>query len=252
MTPRPPPKIFSKDRRNRLYARALTRQQNAKAARFLSDDLRDDLADRLAFMQLTPKNVLLVGDHTGAIGEFLQKSGVDVKQSDPRNFDEELPHGTEIYDTIIDCGTIATVNDLPAALIHYHRALSQGGHLFISLIGAGSVPQLRAAMLASEPDRAAPHIHPMIDSVTASALLSRAGFTRQVVSTYPLQVSYRSLGQLVSDLRDQGLGNALTTIADPLGKTAMRRAEQAFLANADQRQRVTETFNILSLTGWKS
>ncbi len=203
-------------------------------------------------MQLNPKRALIVSDLTGEISEHLQSLGAVVTRRDPQTFNEEQPHKDAEYDIIIDCGSIATVNDLPAALIHYHRALAAGGNFFGSIIGAGSLPQLRRSMLASNPDRPAPRIHPMIDSATASALLSRAGFSRQVVGGQPLRVSYRSLTQLVCDLRDQGLSNALSDIAAPLGKAELQRAQTAFLGESDEHSRVTETFEILSMAAWKN
>jgi hypothetical protein len=64
-----------------------------------------------------------------------------------------------------------------------------------------------------------------------------------------LTVAYRSLGRLVADLREQSLGNVLASPAPPLNKAALDRAQAAFAAEADERGRVVETFEILTLSG---
>jgi hypothetical protein len=57
---------------------------------------------------------------------------------------------------------------------------------------------------------------------------------------------------LIGDLRDQGLGNALAKPALPLGKAALARARTAFAARAEADGKVTEPFEIITLTGRRS
>ncbi len=144
------------------------------------------------------------------------------------------------------------VNDLPGALIHLRNALAPGGLVIAHFIGGQSLPALRAAMLAAEPDRPAARIHPLVDPRAAPALLQRAGWKDPVVDTHALAVRYSSLDRLVADLRDQGLGNALAKPAAPLGKAALARARAAFAARAEADGKVTETFEIVTLTGRRS
>ena len=107
-------------------------------------------------------------------------------------------------------------------------------------------------MLAAEPDRPAARLHPLVDARAAPSLLQRAGWKDPVVDTHTLAVRYSSLGRLVADLRDQGLGNALARPAAPLGKAAISRAREAFAARAEADGKVTETFEIVTLTGRRS
>jgi hypothetical protein len=93
-------------------------------------------------------------------------------------------------------------------------------------------------------------MHPVIDTRSATALLERAGFRRFVVDSWPITVGYRSLDRLVSDLRDQGLGNQLAQPGPPLSRAARERARAAFTSEADEDGRVVESFEILTLTGW--
>ena len=78
----------------------------------------------------------------------------------------------------------------------------------------------------------------------------RAGLADPVIDSRSLDVSFRSLGRLVGDLRAQGLSNVLARPGPPLGKAALDRARSAF-ADAGQDGRTTERFEILTLSGWK-
>ena len=79
----------------------------------------------------------------------------------------------------------------------------------------------------------------------------RAGFARQVADSFTLRVRYPSLDRLVADLRAQALTNVLTSVPPPLSREALERARTAFFETADTDGRVTELFEIITLTGWK-
>ncbi len=246
-----PPQIFSRPRRIAAFDRALRRQAAEDAARFVLDEMVEDVLDRLAFMRFEPASALVIGDLTGRLGEALRVPGASVSEADVRSLDEEAPLPGGPYDLVVSLASIAQVNDLPGALLHARGGLRTGGIFLASVIGAGSLAHLRRAMIAAEPERTAARLHPLIDTQSASALMQRAGFRRQVVDSHAIDVAYRSLGRLVGDLRDQGLGNVLRDNAPPLDRTAARRAAAAFLQDADHEGQVIETFEILTLTGWK-
>ena len=251
METRSPPRIFSRPRRITGLRRALVRQSQRDAARYIMDDMVEDVLERLEFMRLSPARVLVIGDWTGTLALSLRGNGAKVEETDVRRLDEEAPLPSGHYDLIVSLASLERVNDLPGALLHLRAALAKDGILIASLIGAGSLPNLRRAMIAAEPDRAAPRMHPLVDKAAASALMQRALFRRQVVDSRTLEVAFSSLDRLVSDLRDQGLTSNLATQAPPLSRTALERARTAFLEGAGKRGRVTEAFEILTLTGWK-
>lgn len=251
MTQRTPPRIFSRTRRIAAFERAVHRQVSPDAARFVLDDMVDDVLDRLAFMRLQPAHVLIIGDLTGRLACSLQGSAGSVQQADVRSLDEEAPLPGGGYDLIVSLASIAQVNDLPGALIHARDGLAKDGIFLASMVGAGSLANLRKAMIAAEPERTAARLHPLVDTESASALMQRAGFRRQVVDHHTMRVAYRSMQRLVGDLRDQGLGNVLLDSAPPLSRTATRRAADAFLQATNPEGQVIETFEILTLTGWK-
>ncbi|WP_226019729.1 hypothetical protein [Novosphingobium sp. FKTRR1] len=63
----------------------------------------------------------------------------------------------------------------------------------------------------------------------------------------PGMADQRLYGRSVTD---QGLTSALDRPGPPLGKAGLARAQVAFGERADGEGRVTETFAILTLSGW--
>lgn len=244
------PTIFSPRRRAARLARASARNAKPDSARFLVDDMAEDSLERLAFLRHVPQRALVIGDWTASLSTDLEAMGATVEE--PNDLDPEAPYPVGGYDLIVVFGLLDAVNDLPGTLIHLHAALAPGGLVMAHFIGGQSLPALRSAMLAAEPERPAARIHPLVDPRAATALLQRAGWKDPVVDTHALTVRYSSFDRLVSDLRDQGLGNALAKPATPLGKAAIMRARIAFAARADADGKTPETFEIITLTGRRS
>lgn len=220
----------------------------AEAPRYLIDDMVEDVIDRVGFLRVEPARSLVIGDWTGALAAALP--GEVVAAEPAAGFEEERPFSERGFDLIVSLGTLETVNDLPGALIHIRDALAPGGLMMASLLGAGSLPMLRAAMLVADGERPAPRIHPQVDVRAGGQLLQRAGFADPVIDARSLKASFRSLDGLVADLRAMGLSNVLARPGPALGKAARERAQAAFAA-AGSDGRTVETFEILTLSGWK-
>lgn len=243
------PNIFDSQRRVLRQRRASTRQGDGGAARWLFDAMADDLSERLGFLCFTGKTALVTGLGSEAVAASLEHTGVAICVTQALDVEQPIAGGP--FDAVVSMAALDTVNDLPGALVHLRHALAPGGLLLATLVGAGSLPVLRRAMLAADGERPAARLHPQVDSRAASALLQRAGFARQVVDQYPLTVRYASLERLTGDLRDQGLTSVLGDRAPPLGKAALERARQAFASAADADGKVSERFEILTMTAWK-
>jgi SAM-dependent methyltransferase len=229
--------------------RMLRLQAADDAPRYLIADMVEDVIERLGFLRVEPKRALVIGDWTGELAAALSRRG-EVASAEPAGgFDEERPFPAGGFELIASLGTLDTVNDLPGALIHVRDALAPGGLMIASFAGAGSLPTLRAAMLAADGDRPAPRIHPQVDVRAGGQLLQRAGFVDPVIDSRSLDASFRTLGGLVADLRAMGLSNVLARPGPPLGKAARARAEAAFAA-AGSAGRTVERFEILTLSGW--
>lgn len=241
-----PPEIFAPKRRLAVRRRMLALQQSPGAPHYLLDDMIEDVTERLSFLRHTPQRALVIGDWTGALAGALSGRGAEVTSAEPgTGFRDDQPFEFRSFDFIASLGTLDTINDLPGALIHLRGALSPGGLMIASFSGAGSLPVLRAAMLAADGERPAPRIHPQIDVRAGGQLLQRAGFADPVTDSRNLDVRFSSLDSLVADLRAQGLGNVLARSGPSLSKGARQRARDGFGRS------IVEQFQILTLSGWK-
>ncbi len=246
-----PPTIFAPNRRKALRRRMAHLQAAGDAPRYIADDMADDVLDRLSFLRHEPKRALLIGDWTGAVAAGLAALSVTTETRDPLLIDEEAPITTaDGYDFIASLGTLDTLNDLPGALVHLRRAMADGGLMIACFMGAGSLATLRNIMLEADAERPSPRIHPQVDVRAGGQLLQRCGFADPVVDSHHIDVRFSSFGRLIDDLRAQGLGNCLDRYGAALSKTAFNRAKTAFAARAEADGKVTERFEILTLSGW--
>jgi len=238
-----PPLIFSPARRLAVRRRMLRAQLRSDAPRYLLDDMVEDVIERIAFLRHEPRRVLAIGDF-GELGLALASPECEVTGLDPASgFDQELPYPVSGFDTVVSLGTLDTANDLPGALIHLRQAAVPDGLLMASFLAAGSLENLRAAMLAADGDRPAPRMHPMVDVRAAGQLLQRAGWRDPVADVRSLQVRFSSLETLVADLCAQGLTNALARPGPALTRLQLSIVKEQFGSGT------IESFEILTLTG---
>lgn len=251
MTERSIPQIFSRRQSAAKFARARSRGQRGDAADFLTRTIAGDMVERLEFMRAEPRQSLVIGDTTNTIVPWLSDRGGVGKVGLLGEFEEEEPGPPAAFDLVTHLMGLGHVNDLPGALIHARNALSDGGLFLAAFPGAGSQPVLRELALVADGERPAARMHPLVDNQAATALLQRAGFARQVVDSYPIRVRWPSLKKMIEDLRDHGLTRALASPAPPLTRTGWQRAEAMFDELREDDGKVVETFEILTLTGWR-
>jgi hypothetical protein len=250
MAPTAPPEIFSARRRQARAARAQVLGQRKGAADWLADALVEDTLERIEFMAIEPCRALVMGVGGAEFGRLLERKNFRVTLAQVESLDLEQPLPFGGFGLIASLAALDTVNDLPGALIHQRNALADDGVLLASMIGAGSLPRLRTALLAADAERPAARLHPAVDARSGAGLLQRAGFSRQVSDSWTLRLRYGAMEDLVADLRTQGLTSALNDTAPPLTRAGLERARAAFLADADRHGRVVETLEILTLTAW--
>ncbi len=255
--PPPPPRIFNPRRRDAARRRMRHLQKQGDAPRYIMDDMVDDVLERLDFLRHEPASALVIGDWTSALAAALAARGCAVTGADSvpgegeTALDEERPFPFGPFDLVVSLGTLDTVNDLPGALVHIRNALAPGGLAIASFFGAGSLPQLRAAMLTADGDRPAARMHPMVDVRAGGQLLQRVGWAKPVVDSRVLNVRFGALDRLVGDLRAQAASNVLTSVAPRLTRAMRYAARKAFTQAADTDGRILEKFEILTLSGWR-
>lgn len=229
---------------------------------FLYRAMLDELLDRLGDVQRDLPEALVIGCPDGSARAALEAMGKRVACIDPgflaarayggvQGDEDALPFADNSFDLILACGTLDSVNDLPGALILMRRVLRPDGLMLAAFTGAGSLPRLRAALMAGEGDRPGQHIHPQVDVRSAGDLLSRAGFAMPVADGETLSVRYGDLLRLMHDLRGMGAGNMLTARPPALRRDALIGAAAHFADAADPDGRTAEQIAIVYLSGWK-
>ncbi len=253
------PDIFNRSLRSIRRDRMLA---DFAAHDFLYRAMLDELLDRLGDVQRDLPEALVIGCPDGSARAALEAVGKRVACIDPgflaahahggvQGDEDALPFADNSFDLILACGTLDSVNDLPGALILMRRVLRPDGLMLAAFTGAGSLPRLRAALMAGEADRPGQHIHPQVDVRSAGDLLSRAGFAMPVADGETLSVRYGDLLRLMHDLRGMGAGNMLTARPTALRRDALIGAAAHFADAADPDGRTAEQIAIVYLSGWK-
>ena len=223
---------------------------------FLRAAMLDGIADRLLLVKRTFGDVLDLGCGDGG---FVAPPGARVARCDAgfgfaraaggvQADEDRLPFADASFDLVVSAGVLDQVDDLPGALALIRRVLRPDGLFLGAFVGAGSLPQLRAALRIAEAERPVARLHPAIDVRAAGDLLMRAGFALPVADIETLDVGYASLGRLLGDLRGMAASNMLAR-RQPLSRTALGRAAAAFEA-AGNGGRTRERFGLVLLTGW--
>jgi len=246
-----------------LFDRAARRRRRDRAAPgwaahdFVRAAMLDGIAERLAALTRPPAELLDLGCFDGS---YASPPGVRVARVDPgfafaraaggvQADEDRLPFADASFDAVISAGVLDSVDDLPGALALIRRVLRPDGVFFGAMLGAGSLPTLRACLREAEGERPAARLHPQVDVRAAGDLLARAGLALPVADVETLSVRYRSLGRLLDDLRGMA-GSSVLTGRSPLGRGALARAAAAFSTRADPDGRTSELFRIVFVTGW--
>ena len=198
-------------------------------------------------------------DHVTGCAEYVECDQVPewlAKSETPRlAIDHEVPpFAYESVDLFISILNFHHVNDLPGVLIQLRRALRPDGLLLGAMFGGETLSELREALAQAEIDLSggmSPRISPFVDVRDAGGLLQRAGYALPVVDSDVITVTYRSLTDLLQDLRGMGQTNILSDRSPrPLAKTLLQRCETIYRdRHGTDDQKLKATFEILYLTG---
>lgn len=171
--------------------------------------------------------------------------------------DEEwLPFGDDSLNLIVSILGLHAVNDLPGVLVQVRRALKPDGLFIGTLFGGETLKELRGCLMEAELEVRGgygPRIAPYAEGPDLIDLLKRTGFAMPVVDSDRVEVSYEHPLRLLADLRAMGEGNVL--IDRPrkgLNRAILARMSELYFERfADAEGRITATFEIITLSGWK-
>ena len=249
--------------------RRRARARATEGADFLLRHVAEDLADRLAAVSRRFPVAVELHGHTGIVGERLLSSGsIDrlirietdpllIGQSDGKVASlETVPLEPETADLIVSPLSLHLTQDTPGVLIQINRALKPDGLFLGAMPGAGTLGELREALIAAESELsggAAPRVIPFPDIRDAGALMQRAGFALPVTDVDTLTVRYSDMFGLMRDLRAMGMANPLSGRSRrPASRALFRRAAELYAERfSDPDGRIRATFRIIHMSGWR-
>ena len=146
-------------------------------------------------------------------------------------------------------------NDPVGQIIQCRRALKADGLFLGVCLGGQTLNELRSVLGQAESQLLgglSPHIAPMGEVRDLGDLLQRAGLALPVADTLPIDVSYRTIIDLMHDLREMGEANALAQRAQkPLRRAVIKEAERLYHQHFPSKdQRLKATYELVFLSGW--
>ena len=261
MTETGPPLIFDAARR---AARLMRAERRFPDADFLHRRAAENAVLSLeATLREFPAAVDLSA-HPGPLLEALAGSDAAGRVGAPRavgdRSDRAGPGGrtlnieTGSTDLIVSLMTLHWANDLPGALSQVRRALKPDGLFLGTLLGAGTLKELRGVLTEaelSERGGAQARVSPFADGFDGAGLLQRAGFALPVADVDRLTVRYPDLFALIRDLRAMGETNVLAGTIRPLTRPIIARAAALYSERYGEADgRIPATFEIVNLAGW--
>jgi SAM-dependent methyltransferase len=159
------------------------------------------------------------------------------------------------FDLAVSLFSLQAINDLPGALVQIRRALKPDGLFVGTLLGGGTLSELRAAFAFAESGTrggVSPRVSPFADVRDMGGLLQRAGFALPVADVERLTVRYGDFFALTRDLRTHGFTNVMRERSrKPLRRDTLAALVSHYAAqHADPDGKLRARFETLYLTGW--
>ena len=256
-----PPAIFDSQRRAARLARS---EKTFAGADFLHVRSADNAVGSLDVLLRAFPEVTDLSAHPGSFAQRVGQSDAagrvgtvnivadPASRADPGARPLTLADGSQ--NLIVSLMSLHWANDLPGALAQIRRALKPDGLFIGTLLGAGTLKELRAVLTEAELEvrgGAQARVSPFADGFDGAALLQRAGFALPVSDVDRLTVRYPNLYALISDLRAMGETNALAGPIRPLTRGILARAAELYAERwAEPDGRLPATFEIVHLAGW--
>jgi len=261
MTPSSPPLIFDGARRTLRLARS---QRRFAGATFLHDRAAENAVLSLEATLRRFSVAVDLSAHPGPFAQALAQSDARTRIGPPSSVgslrdraapgSDALAIADDSADLIVSLMTMHWANDLPGALAQIRRALRPDGLFLGTLLGAGTLKELRAVLTEAElveRGGAQARVSPFADGFDGAGLLQRAGFALPVADVDRLTVRYADLFALIDDLRGMGETNVLAGPTRPLSRAIVSRAAALYAErHGEPDGRIPATFEIINLAGW--
>ncbi|HST90853.1 MAG TPA: methyltransferase domain-containing protein [Brevundimonas sp.] len=256
-----PPAIFDHLRRTAKLVRS---ERTLAGADFLHVRAAENAVGSLEALVREWPDTFDLSAHPGAFARALAASDAAPRVGPVRTLEDRSARAgpgaaplnipDQSQDLIVSLLSLHWANDLPGALAQIRRALKPDGLFIGTLLGAGTLKEMRAVLTEAELEArggAQARVSPFADGFDGAALLQRAGFALPVADVDRLTVRYADMFALIRDLRAMGETNALAGPLRPLTHTiAVRAAELYSERFGDAGGRLPATFEIVHLAGW--
>ncbi|MBR0554285.1 SAM-dependent methyltransferase [Ciceribacter sp. L1K23] len=168
---------------------------------------------------------------------------------------ETLPLEPQSINLVLAPMNLHLTNDTPGMLIQMKRALAADGLLLAAIPAAGTLAELRDALISAEVELtggASPRVIPFADIRDIGALLQRAGLALPVVDAQDYTVRYDSIFPLMRDLKAMGMANPLVGRSrKPASRALFLRAAEIYAERySDPDGRIRATFSVVYVSGW--
>ena len=240
-----------------------------EGAGFLLKIAAGELADRLAAVERQFPEAIELHGMTGVAADAIRDTGkVDhlvrletsndfKRQNDDFRLSslETLSIAPKSVNLVVSPLSAHLTNDTPGLFIQVMRALQPDGLFMAAIPGAGTLAELREALLSAEEELTggvSPRVIPFADVRDVGALLQRAGFALPVADVENYTVRYNSLFDLMRDIRHMGMANPLANRSRKHpGRALFIRAAEIYAERfSDPDGRVRATFSIIYVAGW--
>ena len=215
---------------------------------FLFDEVASDLEERLAEVKKTFKRPVIIGGLRKPFQAVLPNA-VGVEDDDALHLERET------HDLVVHAMSLHWADDPIGQLVQSRLAMKPDGLFIAVFFGGQTLHELRTVLAEAETrvtGGLSPRVLPMGDLRDLGGLLQRAGFALPVADNRTLKVRYKSLADLVRDLRGMGETNALASRHRAFANKRMfKEAERLYSEHfSDADGYLNATFEVVFLTGW--
>ncbi len=189
---------------------------------------------------------------------ILDEKLLDVKKTfnhvlELTRYDESVESECNAYDLIKSSLCLHWVNDVFGLLQKIKMRLSDDGLFIANFFGGECLKELKICFIEADKNSISPRVSPFITAEDAAKLLQSAGFALPVVDVDKIEVSYENVFALMKHLRKMGETNSIFRQRKNFTtKTFMNRVAEIYAEKfSDDEKRITATFEIITMTGWK-
>ncbi|MEG8098717.1 methyltransferase domain-containing protein [Candidatus Liberibacter brunswickensis] len=245
-------------------------RQKCFSSYFILDRVAKEISFRLNMIDRRFENALELHGITGIVGDTCTKQNKInrmIRAEISTEFSslkdefiscplEEISSISQSFDLILSPLSLHLINDILGMIVKINHILKPGGVFLAAIPGTGTLLELRRALLKAETKLtggASPRIIPFIDIKSTGTLIQKAGFISPIIDQETYTVYYKSMFNLMHDLRKMGMSNPLIHRNKiPPHKSLFELASKIYeKENSDSTRNVTASFSIIYVIGWK-